>query len=440
MKTTLLAIAITLTAFIVQADDDKSDWGHDERSRTPVSNGYEPVAQTISSGGCTVTSVPGSLGQQLTFTCPETTWRVYVRNTDKGLQIRRAELRRKPNDPFIRVIYEANIAEIFVPYHDGSWQTRLSDNQFCTGPLCIRPMTAADISGAAAELITMPGDVEPTAAVEIRDRGLAWMCKWDNTSKGGGKGSRSRRGQDMVVWGTWDTGNYDYSIEYTFRDDGQISFRAGATGFDNPGFPERAHMHDVLWRVDIDLNGDKLDTASLASHNENVAQFSATDTDVAFNNGIEGAATLDPLTFGALVIEDALKNSRGNPIGYELVPFRRGISRHNEAWCRDDVWVTRYHGNESAVPASWSPPDEYLLGSSSKPWGIYNQESIGARDIVVWHSSPLHHEPHDEDQDANDTSNKFQSLTLIHWTGFDLVPHNLFDANPLGAPHSSLCD
>jgi len=28
----------------------------------------------------------------------------------------------------------------------------------------------------------------------------------------------------------------------------------------------------------------------------------------------------------------------------------------------------------------------------------------------------------------------------MHWSGFDLVPHNLFDANPLGGPHRNLCD
>lgn len=441
MKKTLLAFAFAFaTVNAVANETDQKDWSAGRETRKISANDYGIPPQTINSGGCTVTVAPASLGQQLTFTCPETTWRVYVRNTDKGLQIRRAALRRTPTGPFIPIIWEANIAEIFVPYHDGDWQKRLSDNQWCNALQCIQPMTAADVSGATAQLITMQGDADPTAAVEIRDRGIAWLCKWDSIHKGGTKGSRSRRGQDMVVWGTWDTGNYDYSIEYTFRDDGQISFRAGATGFDNPSFPALAHMHDILWRVDIDLNGDKLDTAYLFAHTENVAQFAAQDSEVPFNNGIEGASSLDPASFGTLVIEDASKNSRGNHIGYELVPFRRGVSRHSEAWCRDDVWVTRYHGGEAAVPAAWTPPDAYLLGTAQKPWGVYNQEPIGARDIVVWHSSPLHHEPHDEDQDAADTTGQFRSLTLMHWTGFDLVPRNLFDANPIGAPERSLCD
>lgn len=396
-----------------------------------IASDAQARTDTITSGGCTVTVTPAALGALLTFTCPETAWRVYVRNTDKGLQIRRAELRRTPAGNFMRVIYEANIAEIFVPYHDGDWMHRLSDNQFCSAALCIQEMTSADLTGMPGELITMQGDAKPTAAVEIRDRGVAWMCK--SATK-----SFSRRGQDMVVWGTWDTGNYDYIIEYTFRDDGQISFRLGASGFDNPGLVGMAHMHDILWRVDVDLNGDLNDSAVLESHQE--SGLAGIDSEVAFNNDVEGAARLDPYQFAALVVEDAAVNQRGRHLAYELQPFRRGVAEHAEAWCHDDVWVTRFKSAEPAVPAAWTPPDAYLLGTAAKPWGIYDQEPIASRDVVIWHSSPIHHEPHDEDQSPLDTGSTYAGMTLMHWTGFDLVPQNIFDYNPLGGPDKTLCD
>lgn len=387
------------------------------------------AAQTITAGGCTVTVLPYFVGAQLTFTCAESAWNLYVRNTDKGLQVRRAEFRRTPAEPYMRVLFEANIAEIFVPYHDGI--TRLSDNQWCYAAACIQEVTAQDLAGANGELITMAGDSKPTAAVELRDRGLAWMCK-------SGSGSLSRRGQDMVVWGTWDTGNYDYVIEYTFRDDGQISFRIGATGWDNDQLaPGLAHMHDILWRVDLDLNGDSHDSALLASHVEQGT--GAIDGEQPFNLGKEGADQLEPLNFETLIVEDAAVNKRGNHLGYELQPFRRGIARHVEDWCQDDVWVTRYHGNEPAVPSHWTPPGRYLLGDAQNPVGTFNAEPIAGEDIVIWHSSPIHHVPHDEDQSPTDPGSDYRGLTLVHWTGFDLVPHNLFDATPLGGPDRSLC-
>jgi hypothetical protein len=63
--------------------------------------------------------------------------------------------------------------------------------------------------------------------------------------------------------------------------------------------------------------------------------------------------------------------------------------------------------------------------------------------FAVWHVSSVYHDPHDEDQAsfAADPSFGHKGVTLMHWSGFDLVPHNLFDANPLGAPHRhEACD
>ncbi|HEX7830380.1 MAG TPA: hypothetical protein VF787_12030, partial [Thermoanaerobaculia bacterium] len=279
----LLSLIVLIPTVAFAADK----WEPIPALKRVTTNGRKVASQTITKGGCTVNVAPSPGGAFLTFTCPETAWQLYVRNTDKGLQVRRAELRRTPAGNFMRVLYEANIAEIFVPYHDGDPEHRLSDNQFCHSAVCIREVTAQDIAGATAQLITMSGDTKPTAAVEIRDRGLAWMCKW-------GTGSHSRRGQEMVIWGTWDTGNYDYIIEYSFRDDGQMSFRLGATGWDNPNYsPGLAHMHDILWRVDVDLNGDLDDSALLESHDE--VGLVGVDSEVTFNNGVEGGAVLNPV-------------------------------------------------------------------------------------------------------------------------------------------------
>lgn len=398
-------------------------------------NAKKIASHSLSGGGCTVTNQPFAFGAMLIFTCPETAWRVHVRNTRKGLQIRQAELRRTPTSPFMRIISEANIAEIFVPYHNGI--DRLSDNQFCDANLCIRPTTQQDLGSANAELVTMQGATQPTAVVEIRDRGLVWMCKWNQSTRGPA-GSKTRRGQEMVVWSTWDTGNYDYVIEYSFRDDGQVGFRLGATGYNNPNFPALGHMHDVLWRVDIDLNGSAGDTAVIARHTESGAQ--GIDDEIPFNNGKEGGYELEPLLFSHVIVEDSATNARGNHRGYELHPLRQGTARHVEAWTQDDVWVTRYRFTEPAVPGVWTSPDEYLLGNATNQSGIFNLETVANTDVVLWHNSPFHHDPHDEDQSPTDTGNGYRGLTLMHWTGFDLVPKNVFDYNPLGAPDRSGCD
>jgi primary-amine oxidase len=399
-------------------------------------------AQSVSAGGCTVNAFayPPFTGTQawLLLNCPETAWFVVVQNTDRGLQVGPAYLQRAPGANFILVLNAANVAENFTPYHTGNPSDRISDTRFCAAGTCIPPLDANDL-GPNGIVLTVPGNIKPTIAVELHDRGIAWMCK------SAGK-SHTRRGMEMVIWGGWDPGNYDYTIQYIFRDDGQISFRAGASGWDNEQIgigTAEPHMHDILWRVDIQL-GSGLNTPYLWTHYE--ASLPAYDTENLFNSGHEGAMDLDELRFATLIIEDSTTNAVNHPIGYEVQPFRAGTARHygaGEGWSLHDTWVTRFSTPES-LPAtggsSWTPPDDYLLGNGSNQFGVFNQESVVNQDIVLWHVSSAHHEPHDEDQAAGDTTHGLKGLTLMHWSGFDLVPHNLFDTNPLGGPHRSICD
>ncbi len=49
-----------------------------------------------------------------------TTWRVsYGHEDGKGLFITGADFRRAPAEPFFRVLYDARLSDIFVPYHPG---------------------------------------------------------------------------------------------------------------------------------------------------------------------------------------------------------------------------------------------------------------------------------------------------------------------------------
>ena len=64
-----------------------------------------------------------------------------------------------------------------------------------------------------------------------------------------------RRVNEVVVWGVYDGGNYDNIIEYTFREDGSIGFRYGATGYNLPGKTSASHVHNGLWRVSTKLFG-----------------------------------------------------------------------------------------------------------------------------------------------------------------------------------------
>ena len=76
------------------------------------------------------------------------------------------------------------------------------------------------------------------------------------------------RGHKMTLWGTLGSGNYNYMLSYAFHDDGTIEFRGGATATNLPPKPFEAHMHNIIWRVNVDLNGAQ-NTVSVVRHIEN---------------------------------------------------------------------------------------------------------------------------------------------------------------------------
>jgi primary-amine oxidase len=255
----------------------------------------------------------------------------------------------------------------------------------------------------------------------------------------------------MVLWGVYDSGNYDYVIEYGFRDDGTIAFRAGATGYNNRNFQRAetdptktckdpkacgnvAHVHDILWRVDIDIDGPPHNSVREEGH-QTANVKAPQDNDQLFNFGHEGGIDWNPEQYSSVVIEDISKvNAFGNHPGYALHPLRFGNGRHTatveeQSWALHDIWITQWHSAESTAWADSSQyPDKYL------PAYVANTESIGDDDVVLWYAATAHHDPADEDREPTGR----WGVTLVHFFGFELNPHNLFEANPLGKP--LICD
>ena len=70
--------------------------------------------------------------------------------------------------------------------------------------------------------------------------------------------------------------------------------------------------------------------------------------------------------------------------------------------------------------------------------GIVNEESVGNTDVVLWYNSSIHHHASDEDRPSSANSpgqtEYVYGIVLAKWAGFDLVPHNFFNFNPMGGP------
>lgn len=398
-------------------------------------DGKQPDAETLRlrGPGTTLPLCPTDpLWKTATFvkTFPEVKWHVCVRDMGrKSLWLGPVHLKLTSGGPWMPVLYQAGLAEIFVPYHETNFRP------YDLAGTTILLALATEDEGINGTLRTLANESHPTVMTEVRQRGVGWLCK-DTTAA-------TRRAQEFVVWGVADGGNYDNIIQYGFRDDGGMAFRMGNTGFNaapppvtNPS-PFEAHTHNALWRVDMDLNGPLNNSAYWLFHREpypggNVLR--AYDFKKPF--GTEGKRQWNALQFTSLLIEDDAANAFGNKLGYEFKPVQSGISRHygpDEAWTKNDVYVTRYHASELAWAdpgtGNWIGPDVYLLPTLNNP------ESVNKKDLVVWIKSSAHHHPTDEDRAADDLGSvNSRGVTLTHWSGFDVEPHNLFNANPLGGP------
>lgn len=299
-----------------------------------------------------------------------------------NLVITGAWFRPNLSTPWIKVIYDARVSQLFVPYHDGS--PRYLDVNYGFPPV---PLTSQDCPAAIGVIL---GSMQELCK-QVRDRGLAW--KHD---------AILRRGEELVLWSVLAAANYNYIIEWTFRDDGIVMGRVGATG-ELAG--NDAHMHGPIWRLDIDLNGACCDTVAEFKHHESAGPTAAdSHTDIR----VESGSKWDPLSFTALHARDSsLKNSNGKPSEWHLLPTRDGTPIHQEDFTKNAMWVTRYKWSETAA--------------ESLPTYIFPAEPTANSDLVLWYYGGLHHLVRDEDS----------SMTHLMWVGFMLKPHNVWSNTPL---------
>ena len=363
----------------------------------------------------------------------ETAWLVaWTELPLRGVWIQGAWFFRKK--PFtantaVQVLGQAGLSQIFVPYHNGLYRLTDLDKWMdvreavlaYTGP-------CGTISGPFLQSPSQqtPNSYSPPRPVlikEIRERGVAW------TSDG-----HLRRGEELLLWSVVDTGNYEYIVQYGFRDDGTITFRLGSTGYNFPyvNMAYEPHMHNALWYIDINLGHADHNSVSVMRHLEPAPSpspspnplYQAADTMQPFNNGIEGFADWTAEEFTGLNIMDTLTtNARGHNISYDLMPMRTGTARHADDFSKHDFWVTLQDSSEL----------EYENGFESMYGATYitPPQSIVDKNVVIWYTSSNHHLPRDEDQEFDAQGNWKSGIAQVMWSGFDLQPRNFFDDAPL---------
>jgi Cu2+-containing amine oxidase len=378
------------------------------------------------SAGCKVVTPPAQPGpvmcsnssfasQTFTSASQQTQWSVCFRNLGvQGLGITGATFRPSATAAPVTVLWEGRFADVFVPYHNGDPVFRFHDLQW--GYLI--PLTPADCPASeGGTLRTLPNETGPRVCQEIRPTGVAWRDTYG-----------VRRGTELVLWGVYDMGNYKMIMEWSFRDDGVLQGRAGATGFNTPTYPWEAHMHNVLWRLDVDVAGSDHDRAALKTHWETTAGLTATDQEQTVTH--EAGFMWQAPAFTGMLVEDGVRqNARSHATGYVLVPLRTGTAEHQEPFTQRNLWVTLYN-HASAANCGGVPEISWDLPCYA------NAQPVNDADVILWYMGSIHHHPRDEDGVASEgdpnttTDNTFTGVTPVMWTGFMLMPHNLFDGPP----------
>lgn len=337
----------------------------------------------------------------------QTTWRIcwhevsgeHSLTDPNGLVIGPVYFRKSPGASFVSVLWDMRVSDYFVPYHAGSPRFYdLSGFNF--------KLTAINTDDCPA---SVGGTVlSPHICKEVHDRGLMWK------DFGG-----VRRGEELVLWGAINAANYRYVQEYTFRDDGTIIGRMGATGQNLPGNELEPHAHNAIWRIDIDLGAtsNSNNNVTLVRHVENIGDPAgkASDTEVSITKA--SGMTWGVRTHDALSVSNAaLKNARNDLSEYRLEPLViGGLTRHREPFTQNEYWVTPFS------PAQFA--------ARELPSYVATQPSVANTDIVLWYKGSLHHHPRDEDGVYN-SSHMWIGTAHLMWTGFALVPHNVFDCSP----------
>ena len=345
----------------------------------------------------------------------ETAWKVDWDTTGGyGLFIKSAWFKRSPKHDWMQVLGDARVSEIHVPYHRGSprfWDVSYGFN--------LTPMTKRD-SGPHGRIhnSSMGKGTGPCVIEELKDRGIIFKSA-----------NAARRGEVLLLWACLDAANYRYIMEYGFQDDGCITFRLGSTGHNYGGSENDPHLHNALWRIDINLDGNEHNSAFLMERIEpsNEKRILAQSVHTPFNNGRAGGADWDPSKFTMLrVINTQKKNVRKEYYGYDLCPARAGNARNlgdHEECTEHDFWVTRADPKQ----LNYREVKNYCKG-----------ETIEDTDIVVWYSAPAFHEPRTEDGIVVRGKNKggnedlaISGCTHVNWSSFTLRPSNIFDRTPL---------
>ena len=388
-------------------------------------------------------------------------WRFHLRPDQRvGAVLSLVSYQEEASAPPRSVMYQGHLSEIFVPYMDPAfgWYRRnfIDAGEFVSGGLAKALLRGRDCPDYATYIDTVmstdkgrPRTVPDTICVFERETGDPAWRHWSSEMPD------SRKSRDLVVRIGAVVGNYDYLLDWIFRQDGAIEVRVGATGIlevkaakakdaleaepdaDAYGrFVDRNivavnHDHYFSYRLDLDIDGttnrfavDRLVMQRLpAAHPRRSVwvreeHIPASEHEAQLDINLERPALWR-------VLSTERRNSSGYPTSFQVFPGRNANTllskddypRRRAGFIDHHLWVTPQREGERH--AAGDHPTLSEPGEGLPAWTAADRP-IHDTDIVVWHTIGMHHLPRSEDWPVMPTM----------WYGFELRPFDFFDRNP----------
>ena len=386
-------------------------------------------------------------------------WNFHFR-IDRRVGLVVSRLQYADGDKVRSVLYEGSLSEMFVPYQDPDsvWYTRtyFDAGEFADGfstPLepgedC--PDNAVYFEQIFANEHGIPQRRPRAACLFEQEAGdIAWRHMGDDNVV------VSRASRNLVLRTIGAFGNYDYVLDWVFRQDGSIKVRVGATGLDEVKgvLPRGAdedrdgtaseygrfvaentigvnHDHYFSFRLDFDLDGvnnsfvrDRLSTKTLAANSLRKSVWVAQPVVAKTEEQAKVKMSMEAPEIWR-VINPSVKGAYGYPVGYEIMPGDNAMSilspddppRQRAGFTDYQLWVTPYATDERYAAGDY--PNQSKPGEGLPAWTKANR-GIENTDIVLWYTMGFHHVPHAEDWPVMPTV----------WHEFELRPYNFFDRN-----------
>ena len=379
----------------------------------------------------------------------------------EGLVI--SALSLKDNNRMRSILHRASLSEMVVPYADTDehwyWKSAFDEGEYGLGTMTtsLNPGVHAPKNAHYLDAILADNDgnavsIPKALAVFERDSGILWSHHDADANK-----TVARAGKELIVLHFITIGNYDYGMQWIFKEDGSVELQMLLTGViavkanklaycarcrDNSDEDQFgnvidtnllgiSHQHFFNFRLDFALDGinnqvAEIDFEPIASGKNNPhGNAFVVKKNVITSENVSGRTTDEAKCRRWLVYNPNIKNRLGHFPGFMLIPgvnttpFANADSSTliRAPFLKKNLFVTEYHPDEMYAAGDFPSQGQ---GDGVTRW-IERDASLVNRSVVVWYTFGLTHLPCAEEW----------PIMPVTKAGFHLRPMGFFDRNHL---------